>query len=105
MKVPIPSEKNRNAGVIPFLGHIWILRVHTDAIGSSPAFRMNFYQPSNDLSVQGGPLPVINGVITPLSGTYIGVITYNLLKGLITYLYRGYNPVTKYHGHPSNPFK
>ena len=21
--------------------------------------------------------------------------------GLITYLYRGYNPVTKYHGHPS----
>ena len=23
------------------------------------------------------------------------------LKGLITYLYRGYNPVTKYNGHPS----
>ena len=22
--------------------------------------------------------------------------------GLITYLYRGYNPVTKYHGHPSS---
>ena len=28
-------------------------------------------------------------------------LVYNLLKGLITYLYRGYNPVTKYDGHPS----
>ena len=26
-RVPIPSEKNRNVGVIPFLGHTWILRV------------------------------------------------------------------------------
>ena len=25
--VPIPSEKNRNIRVIPFLGHTWILRV------------------------------------------------------------------------------
>ena len=24
-----------------------------------------------------------------------------LFRELITYLYRGYNPVTKYHGHPS----
>ena len=28
-------------------------------------------------------------------------LVYNLFKGLITYLCRGYNPVTKYHGHPS----
>ena len=28
----------------------------------------------------------------------------NLLRGLTTYLYRGYNPVTKYHGHPSIVF-
>ncbi len=27
LRVPIPSEKNRNVGVIPFLGHTWILRV------------------------------------------------------------------------------
>ena len=26
-RVSIPSEKNRNVGIIPFLGHIWILRV------------------------------------------------------------------------------
>ena len=26
---------------------------------------------------------------------------YNLFRGLTTYLYWGYNPVTKYHGHPS----
>ena len=32
-------------------------------------------------------------------------LVYNLLKGLITYLYRGYNPVTKYHGHPFNEKK
>ena len=32
------------------------------------------------------------------------VITYNLFRGLTTYLYWGYNLVTKYHGHPSkNP--
>jgi len=30
---------------------------------------------------------------------------FNLLKGLITYSYRGYNPVTKYHGHPDTPLK
>ena len=28
-------------------------------------------------------------------------LVYNLLRGLTTYLYRGYNPVAKYHGHPS----
>ena len=33
--------------------------------------------------------------------TIVSNWVYNLLKGLITYLYRGYNPVTKYHGHPS----
>ena len=27
---------------------------------------------------------------------------YNLFRGLTTYLYWGYNPATKYHGHPSN---
>ena len=30
----------------------------------------------------------------------VGKLVYNLLKGLTTYLYRDYNPVTKYHGHP-----
>ena len=33
--------------------------------------------------------------------TIVSKLGYNLLKGLITYLYRGYNPVTKYNGHPS----
>ena len=33
--------------------------------------------------------------------TIVSKLVYNLLKGLITYLYTGYNPVTKYHGHPS----
>ena len=33
--------------------------------------------------------------------TIVSKLVYNLLKGLITYLYRGYNPVSKYHGHPS----
>ena len=27
-------------------------------------------------------------------------LVYNLFRGLTTYLYRGYNPVAKYHGHP-----
>ena len=27
---------------------------------------------------------------------------YNLFMGLTTYFYRGYNPVTEYHGHPRN---
>ena len=26
LRVPIPSQRNRNVGVIPFLGHTWILR-------------------------------------------------------------------------------
>ena len=29
LMVPIPSEKKRNVGVIPFLGHTWILRAYT----------------------------------------------------------------------------
>ena len=33
--------------------------------------------------------------------TIVSKLGYNLLTGLTTYLYRGYNPVTKYHGHPS----
>ena len=37
--------------------------------------------------------------------TIVSKLVYNLLKGLITYLYRGYNPVTKYHGHPSRVCK
>ena len=36
MRVPIPSEKNRNVGVIPFLGHTWIVRV------TSPS-RLDFF--------------------------------------------------------------
>ena len=35
----------------------------------------------------------------------LGKLVYNLLEGLITYLYRGYNPLAKYHGHPSSPNK
>ena len=34
--------------------------------------------------------------------TIVSKLVYNLLKGLIIYIYRGYSPVTKYHGHPSN---
>ncbi len=33
--------------------------------------------------------------------TIVSKLVYNLLKGITTYLYRGYTPVTKYHGHPS----
>ena len=33
--------------------------------------------------------------------TIVTKLVYNLVKGLITYLYSGYNPVTKYNGHPS----
>ena len=36
-----------------------------------------------------------------VSNYIVSKLGYNLLKGLRTYLYRGYNPVTKYHGHPS----
>ena len=31
----------------------------------------------------------------------VSKLVYNLFRGLTTYLYRGYNPFTKYHGHPS----
>ena len=34
--------------------------------------------------------------------TIVSKLGYNLLPGLATYLYRGYNPFTKYHGHPSS---
>jgi len=41
--------------------------------------------------------------------TIVSKLVYKLLKGLITYLYRGYNPVTssyyKHHGHPSRALK
>ncbi len=33
--------------------------------------------------------------------TIVRKLVYNLLMGLTTYLYRDYNPFTKYHGHPS----
>ena len=33
---PIPSEKNRNVGVIPFLGHTWILRASPCSTPLSP---------------------------------------------------------------------
>ena len=36
--------------------------------------------------------------------TIVSKLVYNLFMGLITYLYRGYNPVIKYHGHPSMIF-
>ena len=36
-----------------------------------------------------------------VSNYIVSKLAYKLLKGLITYLYWGYNPVTKYHGHPS----
>ena len=31
-------------------------------------------------------------------------LVYNLFRGLTTYIYRGYNPFTKYNGHPSSQF-
>ena len=34
---------------------------------------------------------------------YCSKLVLNLLKGLIAYLYRGYNPVTKYHGELFHP--
>ena len=36
--------------------------------------------------------------------TLVSKLGYNLFRGLTTYLYWGYNPVTKYHGHPSSFF-
>ena len=33
--------------------------------------------------------------------TIVSKLGYNLSRGLTTYLYWGYNLVTKYHGHPS----
>ena len=37
--------------------------------------------------------------------TIVSKLGYNLLRGLTTYLYWGYNLVTNFHGHPSNPYK
>ena len=31
----------------------------------------------------------------------VSKLVYNPFRGLIAYLYSGYNPFTKYHGHPS----
>ena len=33
--------------------------------------------------------------------TIVSKLGYNLFTGLTTYLYRDYNPFTKYNGHPS----
>ena len=33
--------------------------------------------------------------------TIVSKLVYNLFRGLANCLYRGYNPFTKYHGHPS----
>ena len=33
--------------------------------------------------------------------TIVSMLGYNLFRGLTSYLYWGYNLVTKYHGHPS----
>ncbi len=38
-----------------------------------------------------------------VSNYILSKLGYNLLTGLITYLYRGYSLFTKYHGHPSIP--
>ena len=35
----------------------------------------------------------------------VSKLVHNLFTGLTTYLYRGYNPFTKYHGHPSAPLR
>ena len=32
--------------------------------------------------------------------TNVSKLVYNLFTGLTTYIYRGYNPFAKYHGHP-----
>ena len=54
------------------------------------------------------PTPVgwvgVVGVRLEVIVTIVSKLDYYLLKGLATYLYRGYNPVTKYHGHPSFSF-
>ena len=34
-------------------------------------------------------------------GKLVSKLAYNQFRGLISYLYGGYNPITKYHGHPS----
>ena len=34
--------------------------------------------------------------------TIVSKLVYNLFMGLSTYIYRCYNPCTKYHGHPSS---
>ena len=34
--------------------------------------------------------------------TIASKLVYNLFRRLTTYLYRGYNPVTKYHRHPTS---
>ena len=46
----------------------------------------------------GCPWKLVNGQIM------VSKLVYNLFRGLTTYLYRGYNPFTKYHGHPSTEF-
>ena len=45
-----------------------------------------------------GPMEVIVTIVSKLG--------YNLFRGTkTTYLYWGYNLVTKYHGHPSTPLE
>ena len=34
-------------------------------------------------------------------GKLVSKLAYNPFRGLISYLYGGNNPITKYHGHPS----
>ena len=36
--------------------------------------------------------------------TILSKLVPDLFMGLRTYLYRGYNPFTKYHGHPSRDY-
>ena len=48
---------------------------------------------------------LLNGMILQVCVSFDVIsMDFHLLKGLITYLYRGYNPVTKYHGHPSRDY-
>ena len=41
------------------------------------------------------------GVQLEVIVTIVSKLVYNLFTGLTTYISQGYNPFTKYHGHPS----
>ena len=82
--------------IIPFFCQMW---VHIPV----PWIRCLFYfYHSNDS--WKAPVPFTTWMSMEVIVTIVSKLAYNLLKGLTIYLYRGYNiynPVTKYHGHPS----